>query len=203
MSWPGRRPRKQPWLILGLGNPGAEYARNRHNVGFMIADRWAERHGVRVDRRRSWAFQGEGDVEIERRAFRVLVAKPRTYMNLSGDAALELTRRHHVPPGQVVVVYDDLDLPLGRLRIRERGSAGGHRGMASIIERLGTDQLIRMRVGIGRPAGGSADAAGYVLGDFASAERDAVEEAMGRACDALDLILAQGVGAAMNRFNAE
>jgi PTH1 family peptidyl-tRNA hydrolase len=192
----------ETWLVVGLGNPGKEYARNRHNVGFMVADRWAERHGIECSRRRPWAIQGEGQAEIEGRRFRVVVAKPRTFMNLSGDAVIEITRRHQVAPQRVIVVYDDLDLPLGKLRLRERGSAGGHKGMGHIIQRLGTGDLLRIRVGIGRPQGERAGAADYVLGDFGRGERGAVEDAIVRACDALDTILAQGAQAAMTKFNA-
>ncbi len=190
------------WLVVGLGNPGKEHARNRHNMGFMVADRWAERHGIECSRRRPWAVQGEGQAEIEGRTFRVVVAKPRTFMNLSGDAVIEITRRRQVAPQRVIVVYDDLDLPLGKLRIRERGSAGGHKGMGHIIQRLGTEDILRIRAGIGRPQGEVAGAADYVLGDFSRSERDAVDEAIARACDALDTLLAQGVQAAMTRFNA-
>ncbi len=202
MRWFRRGPRRSPWLIVGLGNPGSGYADNRHNVGFMTVDRWAGRHGIPVTRKKPWAVLGEGEAAVDSETVRVLVAKPRTFMNLSGDAVLELSRRYHVAHEKLVVVSDDMDLPLGKVRLRQRGSAGGHKGLASIIERLETDAFIRLRIGIGRPQDTAVDPVEYVLTHFSPEERAVVDEAMSQACDALDWVLAKGADSAMNEFNA-
>lgn len=207
-----------PWLIVGLGNPGKKYDRSRHNVGFMVLDRWADRHHLEFNRKREWALVGEGEISLaddsrplasEVGPFRsglvnrrVLIAKPRTFMNLSGDAVVEMVKRHGVPPARALVVYDDMDLPLGKLRLRERGSPGGHNGIGSIIARLGTQEFPRIRVGIGRPQGRVGyEAIGHVLGEFSAAERPVLNEALDRACEAIDGVLAKGMGAAMNIYN--
>ena len=196
------RPGRSVKLVVGLGNPGKAYERNRHNVGFMVADAWARRHRIELSRRRPWAFLGDGEAVVDGRAFRAIVAKPRTFMNASGEAVSELVKRYQVEPDDLVVVYDDLDLPLGKLRLRARGSSGGHRGLASIIERLGTGEFARVRVGIGRPEAAGSEAIEYVLGDFAPTEREAVRGAIARCCEAIDTILAEGIDGAMNRWNA-
>ncbi len=181
---------------MGLGNPGKEYVRSRHNVGFMCADRWAERHGISFDKKRPWAVIGEGELD----SCRVMIAKPRTFMNLSGDAVHEMANRWHVQPKDLLVLYDDMDLPLGSLRLRERGSAGGHNGIKSIIERLGSQEFLRLRIGIGRP-NGDADAIRHVLSQFTRDEAQVLDEALDRACDAIDCILSEGITPAMNKFN--
>ena len=171
------------WLIVGLGNPGARYARTRHNIGFMVADRWAARHHIDIAKKRANYLYGQGALDLTPAPFpareggknseaRVIVAKPRTYMNLSGDAVGELMQRYHVMKQRLIVVYDDLDLPLGRIRIRAEGSAGGHNGMKSIIERLGTQDFPRMRLGVGRPEAAGKGAVDYVLDTFSKAEQD-------------------------------
>lgn len=191
-----------PWLIVGLGNPGKKYDRSRHNVGFMAIDRWAERHHLEFNHKREWALAGEGEVSVDGATRRVLIAKPRTFMNLSGDAVIEMVKRHGVLHRHMVVVYDDMDLPLGKLRIREQGSAGGHNGIKSIIERLGTPKFPRIRVGIGRPEESVGfHAIGHVLGEFNAADQKVLDEALARAADAMDRILAKGMRAAMNDFN--
>lgn len=197
-----RTPSRETWLILGLGNPGKQYDRSRHNVGFLVADAWAERHHIAISRKRPWALVGDGQTEVDGRGCRAVVAKPRTFMNASGEAAVELAKRYQVEPARVVVAYDDMDLPLGKLRLRSKGSSGGHRGIASIIERLATEEFTRVRVGIGRPEPAAKDAIDHVLGDFSPGEREAVEAAIARCCDAIDWVLAHGVESAMNRFNA-
>ena len=202
MRWLKRGPRGSPWLIVGLGNPGAGYVGNRHNVGFMTVEGWADRHGIAMNRKKPWAVHGEGEIALGGSRLRVLLAKPRTFMNASGDAVLELTRRHHVVPAKLVIVTDDMDLPLGKIRLRQRGSAGGHNGLASIIERFGTDDFARLRIGIGRPEDAEKGNVEHVLTDFADAERQVIDEAVSRACDALDCVLADGVDRAMSRFNA-
>ena len=200
MKWFRRQPQAAPWLIVGLGNPGGRYARNRHNIGFMVVDRWAERHGLDVTRKRSFAILGEGKARLGDEEMRVIAAKPRMFMNESGPAVRELIRRYHGRPERAIVVYDDMDLPLGRTRLRERGSAGGHKGIASIITSLGTEAFNRLRVGIGRP-GEQGGAVEHVLGDFSDGEAEAIDQAIARAADALDWALTQGVPSAMNEFN--
>ena len=197
-----RKTRRDLWLIVGLGNPGKQYESTRHNVGFWVVDRWAARHGIDLTRKRAWAFTGEGQATIGDRTFRAIVAKPRTFMNLSGEAVLEMVHRHQVDLANLIVVYDDLDLAVGKLRLRERGSAGTHNGMKSIVQRLGSQDFPRLRIGIGRPEPGAADAVDFVLGAFRPAEREAVDAAATRACDCIDAILAEGIERAMNVHNA-
>ncbi|MBM4405921.1 MAG: aminoacyl-tRNA hydrolase [Chloroflexi bacterium] len=198
----------QVWLIVGLGNPGAKYAKTRHNAGFMAAEAWAARHRIAIEKKKSAYLYGEGKFDLTPSPFplregevRVIVAKPRTYMNLSGDAVGELAQRHHIAKERLIIVYDDLDLPLGRIRIRAAGSAGGHNGMKSIIERLGTQEFARMRIGVGRPEAAGKEAVDYVLEGFTKAEQAALDATIARACDALDEIIAKGIAGAMNKFN--
>lgn len=182
-------------LVVGLGNPGARYRATRHNLGFRVVDRLAERWGIGLGGRRHQAELGVGTIAGARAA----LAKPQTYMNVSGDAVAKLRRAHRVEARDVVAVYDDLDLPLGRVRVRASGSAGGHRGMASLITVLGTG-FPRVRVGIGRPPGG-ADPLEFVLEPFAPDERQCVEAAVERAADAVEAVLRDGVERAMSAFN--
>ncbi|MSQ24763.1 MAG: aminoacyl-tRNA hydrolase [Dehalococcoidia bacterium] len=194
-------PPRELWLIVGLGNPGSRYARSRHNAGYMCLERWAARHHLTEERRKEYAIIVEGAVRLGGRDVRVLLAKARSFMNESGGPVAELVRRYHVPPARLIVAYDDLDLPLGKVRLRERGSAGGHNGMKSIIERLGTQGFPRLRIGIGRPNEPRAGAIGHVLGNFNLEEQPAIDAALDAACDALDCTLGEGLAAAMNRFN--
>lgn len=179
-------------LIVGLGNPGRDYAETRHNVGFMVLDRLAA--GAKAVFRTETKWQAEvatlGDVWL---------CKPQTYMNLSGESVGALGHFYKIEPARVLVVFDDMALPLGRLRLRESGSAGGHNGLSSIIEHLGTNAIPRLRVGIGAPRPG--DATGHVLGRFSPAERPALDEAIARAAEAVEFAQSQGFPAAMNRFN--
>jgi len=180
-------------LVVGLGNPGRRYRGTRHNVGFEVVERLARRWGVR--------FRAEGQAEVAQAEVGgepVLLAKPLTFMNLSGQAVAELVRRWGLAPNQVLVVYDDMDLPVGAIRVRARGTAGGHRGMASVLEGLGTLEIPRVRVGIGRPG---SDAVDHVLSRFEPAERAQVEEAVERAADAVEVALRDGIHRAMDRFN--
>ena len=195
-----RRPRPDFILIVGLGNPGKQYESSRHNIGFLVADQWARRHHISISRKRPWALTGDGEVVVDGAAWRGMVAKPRSYMNLSGDAVRELVKRHHVEPRNLIVVYDDMDLPLGKLRLREKGSSGGHKGIASIISSLGSEEFPRLRIGIGRAE--SAGAVDHVLGEFRPSEREAVEQAVATATDAIDWVLAKGMASAMSQFNA-
>lgn len=184
-------------LIVGLGNPGKEHTLHRHNVGFMVVDALAQAHGLRFTRNRgvnAWVAQGQ----IQNRA--VLLAKPRTFMNLSGRAVHRLRQTYPVPLEQMLVVCDDLDLPLGRLRMRPAGGSGGHKGMQSIIDSLGTQSFPRLRVGIDRPPG-SVDPADYVLQPFDAAQRPLLLEAIQWAVAAIECWLAEGIVSAMDRFN--
>ncbi len=185
------------YLIAGLGNPGAEYRRNRHNVGFMLLDRLAERLGLNFSRFESNALVAKGEVQGRR----LILAKPRTYMNLSGQAIGALLRYYKVPLAHFMVAYDDVDLPLGTLRIRPAGGSAGQKGMISIIERLGTQDFPRLRIGIGRPPG-RMDAADYVLQDFSAAEMEFLTPTLERAVDAVLTFLTEGLDAAMNKYNA-
>lgn len=184
-------------LVVGLGNPGVRYAQTRHNVGFMVLDRLA------VAWRAAWQEDPSpaavGHAQVAGRS--VFLLKPLTYMNNSGHAVRLALARLHLTPQEVVLVYDDLDLPLGRLRIRRQGSAGGHRGVASVIRELGTEEFGRVRVGIGRPPDG-VTAADYVLEPFPPGERDAARKALERACAAVAAIIADGFEAAMRLFNS-
>lgn len=182
-------------LIAGLGNPGARYARSRHNVGFIIVDRLARSHDLQFSRKRFNAEIAEGQVGGRR----VILAKPQTFMNASGDAVGKLYAFFKIAPSDLLVVYDDLDLPLGKLRLRADGSSGGHHGMESIIARIGTSDFPRLRVGIGRP---NPDAdIDHVLGSFEPEERAVMEETWTRAVDAIDVWLTAGIARAMNEFN--
>ncbi|MBR4748366.1 MAG: aminoacyl-tRNA hydrolase [Abditibacteriota bacterium] len=179
-------------IIAGLGNPGMEYARTRHNVGFEVVNTLAGRLSAR--------FRTAGNAlvsETNLRGEKLVLVKPMTYMNNSGQAVRPVMRRFGAEPADLVVVYDDMDLPAGTLRFRERGSAGGHRGMLSIIEYLGTSDFCRLRVGIGR--GGSA--AVHVLQKFTAAEKEVMKEAFGAAADALEDLIAEGPVYVMNKYN--
>lgn len=184
------------YLIVGLGNPGAEYRRNRHNVGFMLLDRLAERLGLNFSRFEMNALVAKGEAQGKR----LILAKPRTYMNLSGQAVGALLRYYKVPHAHLMVAYDDVDLPLGTLRIRPAGGSAGQKGMMSIIERLGRQDFPRLRIGIGRPPG-RMEAADYVLQDFSAAEMEILTPTLERAVDAALTFIAEGLDAAMNKYN--
>ena len=181
-------------LIVGLGNPGRAYAGNRHNVGFQCVDYFARKHRIAISERKARAKIGIGEVDEKR----VVLAKPRTFMNLSGQAVSRLMRQFNLPVEDLVVICDDMDLPLGRVRIRQRGGSAGHKGMESIIDSLGSQDFPRIRVGIGRPDG---DEVSYVLSDFTAEEKDMVREAVAEVADALYCIFTEGIEAAMNRYN--
>lgn len=185
-------------LVVGLGNPGTRYARNRHNVGFQVVERLAARMGARFARHPGRALVARGTLAD----VAVVLAKPQTFMNLSGISVAALLHWYHLNAYQdLLVVYDDLDLPPGTIRLRPRGGAGGHKGMGSIIEQLGTQDFCRLRVGIGRPAFGEPHR--YVLQDFTPEEWEIVEAALERAADAVECFVQEGIVAAMNRFNGE
>jgi PTH1 family peptidyl-tRNA hydrolase len=185
-------------LIVGLGNPGRIYVNNRHNAGFKCLDFLARRHGIRLSKRRARAKIGTGEIA----GLNVVLAKPQTFVNLSGEAVAQLVKRFAVPPSDLIVVYDDLDLPLGKIRIRERGGAGGHKGMASIIALLGSREFPRIRVGIspGQDIRG-LKTPDYVLSNFAPEEETIINELYVKVADAIYCLLSEGIEAAMNRFN--
>jgi PTH1 family peptidyl-tRNA hydrolase len=183
-------------LIVGLGNPGMEYAWTPHNLGFMVVDRLAERAGARVERPEARSYIGRAQLA----GHEVLLAKPQTYMNASGPAVRELLERFECDPAEMIVLVDEAALPWGTLRIRERGSAGGHNGLKSVIGALGSDEFIRLRIGI-RPEHEVGDLADYVLRPMRKAELEQAAEMVEQAADAVEVILAEGPGRAMSRFN--
>ena len=184
------------YLIVGLGNPGPQYAANRHNVGFQCVDELAARHGLSW--RRSARFKCNlADGHIGRH--RVLLVKPLTFMNDSGTAVGPLSHYYKVPPERILVVYDDLDLPLGRLRLRPGGSSGGHNGINSLIAHLNTQEFPRLRIGIGRPVYG--DPIDYVLGDFDRDQDPVIRAAREQVDEIVNAFLSEGIREAMNRYN--
>lgn len=187
-----------PVLIVGLGNPGPEYVRNRHNVGFRVVDVFAQAHQLTFRRILHQALIAEGRLAGQR----VILAKPQTFMNLSGRSVRPLVSYYRVPLNRLLVVYDDMDLPLGSIRLRPRGSPGGHNGMKSIVQALGTTEFPRLRIGIGRPPG-HMNPADYVLQDFRSEEEEILEGVLHRAAQAIRTFIEEGLETAMNRFNAQ
>lgn len=183
-------------LILGLGNPGAQYAATRHNVGFWTVDLLAERHGIDLKTRRHSSKLGAGMI----RGVPVVLAKPQTYMNLSGEAARALLQAYHLKPEQMLVVFDDIWLEPGVVRVRAKGSAGGHNGMKSIIGALGTEAFPRVRIGIGQPPE-TMDLADYVLSPPTPEERALLLNAVERAADACEAWLTEPIEQVMSRFN--
>ncbi len=186
----------EPWLIAGLGNAGRGFRENRHNAGFMVIDRAARLWGTDFTKTQNQALIAESRMD----GGKLLLVKPQTMMNLSGRAVAPLARYYRVPLQQLIVVYDDIDLPLGSLRLRPFGGTGGHRGMESIVDELGSDEFPRLRVGIGRPPG-RMDPADYVLQDFAAGDAELFSETAALAVDCLSLLLSEGIEAAMTHFN--
>lgn len=185
------------WLVVGLGNPGEKYENTRHNVGFLTVDELAERARVPVQKLKHRALTNT----LEVGGVKVLLMKPVTYMNLSGEAVGEAARFYKLPPERVLVISDDVSLPLGKLRIRKGGSAGGHNGLKNIILHLGTDQFPRLRVGVGEKPHPDYDMADWVLGKFTGEDKKTMDAAVKRAADAIECILAEGLDKGMNRFN--
>ena len=189
---PGER-----YMLVGLGNPGKEYQNTRHNIGFRCADAFKHAHRLSYEnKKRSKAIVAEGTVAGQR----VLVAKPQTFMNLSGSAVQGLAAFYKIPPERILVVYDDLDLSSATLRVRSKGGSGGHRGMTDIIRKLGKQEFPRIRFGIGRPPG-RMDPADYVLQRFSADEEPAIAEAVEHTLAAIETWLRDGIDAAMNAFN--
>jgi len=189
-------------LIIGLGNPGREYAHNRHNIGFLCLNHFARQHDIRFDRKQGKARTGTGRVDdIE-----VVLAKPQTFMNRSGQSLSLLLKKFNIALDDLIVIHDDIDLPLGKIRIRRSSSSGGHKGINSIIAELGSQDFIRIRAGIGRPEPAMAEAdedkiIDYVLSDFTPEERQVVSEVVSRVSEAILCVLTEGVEVAMNRYN--
>jgi len=184
------------WLIVGLGNPGKKYSQTRHNVGFHIVDRLAVLENLSFDKRQNKALLARGTVQ----GVSIGLTKPQTFMNISGEAVAPLARFYKIEPAHIFVIYDDLDLPNAQLRIRMKGGAGGHKGMRSIIEHLGTQDFPRMRIGIGRPPGRMPVEA-YVLQNFSVAQSEEMAVTREQAIDAIYALLTQGIEFAMNEFN--
>ena len=185
------------WLVVGLGNPGDKYENTRHNAGFMVVDELAERLHVPVQRLKYKALTNTAEVGGKR----VLLMKPVTYMKLSGEAVRQAAEFYKIPPERVLVISDDVSLPVGKLRIRKGGSAGGHNGLKSIIAQLGSDRFPRLKIGVGEKPHPDYDMADWVLSKFAGADRQMIEEAMKRAADAVECLLRDGADQAMNKFN--
>lgn len=186
------------YMILGLGNPGREYKRTRHNIGFMVLDHLAQRLGEKFSRYESKALVMKSRYQNTR----LVMAKPQTFMNDSGQAASSLVRFYKIPLGNVLVVYDEVDLPFGLIRIRPMGGSAGHKGIQSIIDQLGTEQFSRLRVGVGRPPGLKL-AASYVLRDFSSEETEFLPPILNRVVDAILTFVIDGVDQAMNDYNGQ
>lgn len=188
-------------LIVGLGNPGRRYAATRHNVGFRVVERFAERHRIALSSRKFSGRFGRGDMG----GIEVGILEPETFMNLSGESVAEALRYLPVEDWKkdLLVVSDDVDLPFGRLRLRPGGGAGGHKGLLDISKHLGGDSFARLRFGVGRPAGVRMDTADYVLQDFSDAEQKSLGERLDEAAAALESILMDGLERAMNRYNRD
>jgi PTH1 family peptidyl-tRNA hydrolase len=191
-------------LIVGLGNPGKAYAHNRHNIGFRCINHLARLHSIPMKGHQCQSQIGTGKIA----GIEVLLAKPKTFVNQSGESVVRLMRKYSIPVNNLIVIYDDLDLPLGKLRLRPGGSAGGHKGINSIISALGSEDFPRIKVGIGRPTTGDGTAitdedaiVGYVLSDFSPQEDATIKPTIARVAEAIHCVLTEGIVAAMNKFN--
>lgn len=186
-------------LILGLGNPGRSYSWTRHNVGFLLLDCLAKRHGIEISRRGMNSLYGRGRIGAQE----AILAKPQTFMNLSGEAAQRLLHFFKIEPQDAIVLHDDLDLPWGKVRIRLRGGDGGHKGIRSIMEALGTGGFVRFKIGIGRPERASQDPADFVLEPLTGEKREEFKGMIERNAEALETLILEGPQAAMNRFHKD
>lgn len=185
------------FLIVGLGNPGPRYANTRHNMGFDTVDLLSRKYGIKVSKIAHKALIGEGTAEGRR----IVLAKPQTYMNLSGESVRDIVAWYKTPLSNVILVYDDIDIEFGRIRIRPKGSSGSHNGMKSVIYQLESDEFPRVRIGIGKPPEGY-DLADYVLGRFTKEEREIIDASIERAACAIGVIITLGIDEAMARYNA-
>jgi PTH1 family peptidyl-tRNA hydrolase len=186
------------FLIAGLGNPGSEYAATRHNIGFVVVERLADRWSAVWDTNKRFNARL---AKSERDGRKVTLCQPQTFMNASGEAVAAVSRFYQLPPDRVLIVLDDADLPLGQLRMRADGSCGGHHGLESVEKQLGTRAYPRLRIGIGRRKDDDREIADYVLGRFTAAERAVVQEVVDRACQQVECWLTDGIQTAMNKFN--
>lgn len=186
------------YIIVGLGNPGKQYEHTRHNVGFEVIDRLAEKHDISMTERKHRAFCGKGLIGGRK----AMLVKPQTFMNLSGESVKSAVDFYQIGTDELIVVYDDVSLSPGQLRIRRAGSAGGHNGIKNIIAQLGTQEFPRVKVGVGEKPE-RMDLADYVLSHFSKGEWEMMEEAFKEAADAVEVMIADGADAAMNRFNAK
>ena len=182
------------WVIVGLGNPGRRYSKTRHNIGFVVADEISDRYAIDL-KEKALYLMGKGSIEGND----IILVEPLTFMNLSGAAVRDVMKRHNVRSENLVIVQDDIDMETGRLKIRDKGSSGGHKGIESVIENLGTREFIRVKIGVGRDEGVATE--DYVLSKFRKDEVSLIREAVVRAADAVAVILKDGVYKAMNRFN--
>ena len=191
-------PRREPpaLVIVGLGNPGPEYAGTRHNAGFWCIDALADKHAVTMERKHRSAVIGEGNIET----YPVVLVKPRTYVNRSGATISYLKARYALPTDKLLIVCDDINLPPGKLRLRRKGSAGGHNGIKSVIEAAGSQDFPRLRIGVGRPAEGTGQIE-HVIGPMEPTDREVVDEAVERAADAVSCLLSDGIEETMSRYN--
>lgn len=185
------------WLVVGLGNPGAKYESTRHNMGFLVVDKLAQNEKLKFNKLRFKAWTATWEVSGEK----VLLMKPQTYMNLSGEAVGQAARFYKIPADHVLVISDDIALPAGKLRIRAGGSAGGHNGLKNIIQHLGTDRFPRIKVGVGSPQQAEHDIADWVTGKPMGEDQKVIIEALDKAVAAIPVLIGQGVDRAMNRFN--
>lgn len=192
-----KKPGGVSWLIVFLGNPGPRYEMTRHNAGFMAADAMAKEKNVNINKARFKALTATCDIGGES----VLLMKPQTFMNLSGDAVAQAAKFYKIPPEHVIVVSDEISLPIGKLRIRTKGSAGGHNGLKDIIAKLGTDAFPRIRIGVGAPPHPDYDMADWVLSSFKNQDAEDMLAAAARAAQAVQCYITQGADRAMNRFN--
>ena len=189
-------------LIVGLGNPGRGYANNRHNIGFMCLNYFAKTQGIRLDKKQGKARTGAGEVAGDK----AILARPQTYMNLSGQSVSLLIQKFDISLNNLIVIHDDLDLPLGKIRIRHGGSSGGHKGIDSIISLLDSQDFFRLRIGIGRPTSGpaqisEADIISYVLSDFTPEEKQIIAQVIPQVSEAILCLLTEGLSSAMNKHN--
>jgi PTH1 family peptidyl-tRNA hydrolase len=183
-------------LIAGLGNPGGKYRETRHNLGFRVIEELSSRHKIKLDKNKHQSLFGEGKIEKEG----AVLVKPLTFVNLSGEALSSLKSSFLIEVEDIIVIHDDLDLERGSIRIRTKGSSGGHKGVNSIIEHLGTEEFIRIRIGIGRPSS-LFDKTAYVLGEFAEEEKGIMGAAVREAAEAAGMIVREGAGKTMNKYN--
>jgi PTH1 family peptidyl-tRNA hydrolase len=191
-------------LIVGLGNPGRSYERNRHNLGFMCVGYFAKEHGIKFDKKQGSARIGTGEVN----GHQVILARPQTFMNKSGESVGWLVKKFDISPGDLLVIHDDLDLPVGKIRIRQGGSSGGHKGIGSIINAIGSPDFLRLRVGIGRPGVKETpdeyilpDVVSYVLSEFTDEEKQVINQAIPRVSEAISCVLTEGLAVTMNKYN--